>query len=455
MAGLKQETICAIASGRSPAAIGVVRLSGLGAKGLLARCVGRVPRPRRLGLRALRDPRDGSLVDEALVVWFPAPRSFTGEDVCEIYGHGGELNLHAIQALFLRNGARLAEPGEFSRRAFLNGRLDLVQAEAIAEIIEARSERGLANAQAVLAGELGRRLTEVEGLGLGVVADLEACIDFADDTSAAVPYEELGRQLGVLEHAVGSLVAGYDERGALGSVSVALVGVVNAGKSSLLNALVGRRRALVSGDEGTTRDFLEETVSWGGLSLILVDTAGQRREEAMSALEREGHRLGNERVARCELVLQVVDCARSLPALESALAALPADALLVANKLDLLECAARQELEVLLAPLGRRALAVSAETGEGLAELKERVVAAALPQGGGESFCITQQRQIELLRRGLEWVRSAQRATLEQAPPELVVEHLREFLALLGELFGRRYSENVLDLVFSRFCIGK
>ena len=449
------ETICAVATPPGNGAVGVVRLSGPRSLALL-QAVSEQARfsPRRLRRVAVVDPRSGEAVDDALAVYMPGPRSYTGEDVVEISGHGGSLNMQHLLQLFVALGARLAGPGEFTRRAFINGRLDLTQAEAVAELIAARSTRALRNARATLAGALGAAVGKLRAEVIELAADLEACIDFADDVDAPASREALRAAHRQAIDGIEALAATYARGRRLGGVSVALVGPVNVGKSSLFNALVGTTRALVSEEEGTTRDYLEAELELDGLPVTLIDTAGERPSGEMSALERAGHRLGRQRVQTADLALELIDLtdpvARPRPQGE-------APRLLVASKADLV---GPDQLARAVRALGRggeEVVVVSARTGRGLAQLREAVLRAALPEGDdrAETVQVTQRRQQEALCRAAAALREGLAATEAQLAPELVVEHSREALGALGEITGETFSEQVLDSVFSRFCIGK
>jgi tRNA modification GTPase len=412
-----------------------------------------------LYLCRLRDPDSGEKLDEVLACFMKAPRSYTGEDMIELSAHGGALNLEQIVALLQRLGARLAEPGEFTRRAFLNGRMDLTQAEAVAEVIAARGDRALRNAQALLAGELGRQVVGLRREAIGVLADVESAIDFAEqDDTASWETQRLGQEQNMegIEGRLRALAASYRTGGRLGGVSVALTGAVNAGKSSLLNALLGDERAVVSEAPGTTRDYLEAEVSWDGVPVTLVDLAGWR--EHPDELERQGVRLGTRRQQRCDLLLEVVDLAAPQQR------CVVDEATLVAgNKVDLLD---QQQAEARGAALsrqsGRRVALVSAKRATGLKQLQRAVMEELFgggteeaPQEGCETVVVTSARHAACLTRASERAADVGAALQADLPPELVAEHLREMLAALAEITGERYTEAVLDEVFSRFCLGK
>ncbi|MBK8480942.1 MAG: tRNA uridine-5-carboxymethylaminomethyl(34) synthesis GTPase MnmE [Proteobacteria bacterium] len=337
------DTICALATPPGEGAVGIVRLSGPRATELLQRAAcGRTLRPRRMVRVDLVDPATEARIDEVLACVMPAPRSFTGEDVVEIYGHGGQLNLEALLALFIGLGARPAGPGEFTRRAFLNGRLDLTQAEAVAEVIGARSTRALQNAQALLGGALGREVRSLRARAVELAAELEARIDFAEELEALQPGRALVEGHRELIAALGRLVASYRRGRRLNGVVVVLVGAVNAGKSSLFNRLLGSQRALVSAEPGTTRDYLEAEVEWDGLRVTLIDTAGER--EGMSALERAGLALGLERARSADVVLQVVDVSAAGPEAVFGAPGGGVGRVVVANKIDRLAAGAAGSL---------------------------------------------------------------------------------------------------------------
>ncbi|MCC6750504.1 MAG: tRNA uridine-5-carboxymethylaminomethyl(34) synthesis GTPase MnmE [Deltaproteobacteria bacterium] len=454
------DTICAPATPPGEGAVALVRLSGPAALAIL-QALSRRDRfvPRRLTAVTLRRGADDVVLDRALACFMPGPASYTGEDVVELFAHGGTINLAQIQTECLLRGARLAEPGEFTRRAFLSGRLDLTQAEAVAEVIAAKSERALRNAQGLLAGELGRRVRALRQEGVELAAELEARLDFAEELEAAVPEGRLRGGLRGLVERVTALAESYERGRRLGGAAVALVGPVNAGKSSLLNALLGTRRALVSEEEGTTRDYLEVEVQWEGQRVILVDTAGLRAESVMSPLEREGRALGEERASACELLLGVVDGAAAARDASLGTAFGEVDLVLV-NKVDLLEAESRREvLCSIRAHTSRPVLEVSARTGEGLADLRYRILESLSQNGAAgdapETVLVTQARQFSALERARVSLLDAETAREQGLGPEFVVEHVRLALAALAELTGEGAPEEVLDALFARFCIGK
>ena len=464
---LTPDIICALATPRGEGAVGMVRASGAGALELLELVTRlRRPAPRRMIATELWDPDSDELLDQVMACAMPGPRSYTGEDVVELYGHGGTRNMERILELLLRQGARMAQPGEFTRRAFLNGRLDLAQAEAVAQVIAARSDRALRNAQAVLAGQLGRQLATLRDELLAITAQLEAQIDFADDLEldhqGAKEVRQLSRRHRQLEHQVQTLGRSYHQGRRLDGVVVALVGPVNAGKSSLFNRLLDSRRALVSEEPGTTRDYLEAETSWDGQRVLLVDTAGARPASQESALERAGQQLAAPVIERCDLLLLVHDLSSATP-LQLPSQAEERPLVIAANKLDLCPPQALEQLELAGTTTENRAepplVGTSALRGDGIDELKQQLLRCldhGQQQGDQpESLMISSQRHWEALTRTARVLAAAEQALLQGLAPELTVEHYREALETLGQITGESYTEQVLDELFASFCIGK
>ncbi len=450
------ETICAIATPPGEGALGIVRLSGPRALSLLGELCRKRFEPRRLQLARLIDPEDQQTIDQVLVCTMPAPRSYTGEDVVEIQGHGGVFNMNQILAAFIRRGARLAGPGEFTRRAFINGRMDLTQAEGVAQIIAARGSGALKNAQALLGGELGQRIRALREDAVNIAAQLEARIDFAED----VGDDELGldpllSRHQELERRIAALADTYHSSRRYEGLRVALVGQVNAGKSSLFNQLLGTTRALVSEEQGTTRDYLDAEVVWGGHPITLIDTVGARPEAQMSSMERAGQEITAPIIQESDLVLEVIDLSASSP--EGQLSSRFQDAMTVGNKMDLVPEGQRQVIEqVIEKSVGRRLVSTSALTGEGLVQLKEAILTRLLPAGAEpETVMVARKRQWEALCRAARAIKEGREALESGVVPEVAVEHLREALSALGEVTGETFTESVLDHVFGEFCVGK
>ncbi|RMF86010.1 MAG: tRNA uridine-5-carboxymethylaminomethyl(34) synthesis GTPase MnmE, partial [Nitrospirae bacterium] len=326
------ETIVAVATPPGRGAVGVVRLSGPEAEGIAASCLRwnrGVPPPRTLARGRFLGP-GGELLDEVLAVRFPGPGSYTGEDVVEIHAHGAPVVLEAMVRALVAAGARPARPGEFTERAFLNGKLDLTQAEAVQALVAARSEAAARLARRLLAGELGAEARRLQEALTAVEAEVEAAIDFPEEEIDAAGGEALAARLAPVAEAVDRLLAGHGAaRHRLEGVRVVLVGAVNAGKSSLFNRLVEHERAIVTPEPGTTRDYLEQAVAWEGLEVRLVDTAGLR--EAVGAAERAGIARSRAEVEQADLLLHVVDA--TAPEAPPELPERPT--LVVWNKIDL------------------------------------------------------------------------------------------------------------------------
>ncbi len=420
----------------------VLRLSGPHAGAALEALSGRaLPPPRRASLRSLRDPATGEIVDRALVLWLPGPSSFTGEDVVELHVHGGRAVIAALaDALDAMAGCRPAEPGEFSRRAFENGRLDLTEAEAIADLVAAETAAQRRQALRQLDGALGALYEDWRLRLLRALAHLEADIDFPDED---LPEATTQAALPVLASLADEIAAHLDD-GQRGErlrqgVQIAIVGPPNAGKSSLLNLLARRDVAIVSETAGTTRDVIEVHLDLGGWPVTLADTAGLR--EARDEIEREGVRRAEQRARTADLRLIVLDAAAPDTPRQLADLTTPGD-ILALNKIDLAPSAA----------LPDSALAISVRTGQGIAELLRRLEARVASLLDGAGMPLTRQRHRQALQ---ECLAALKRVKDRKALPELLAEDARLAARALGRITGRVDVEDMLDIVFREFCIGK
>jgi tRNA modification GTPase len=434
------ETIAAIATAAGVGGVGIVRVSGPRAIAIVADAIGVTEDAvgREVRVAWARDAR-GSRVDQVIAFAMRAPASFTGEDVAELHGHGGTHNLGRLLAAVLDRGARLAEPGEFTRRAVGNGKLDLLRAEALLEVIHAGSERAWRLAQENLGGRLGAAVVELEQRAHELLAEIEGRIDFPDDELDVKTDTWVAESLAALAERCGRIADGFRHGRALAQgVVVALVGAVNVGKSSLLNALVGKERALVASQPGTTRDYLEVHDSWDGVAVTLVDTAGTR--STPDAIEARGIALGEERVASADVVVVVNDGEHAW----DDGARYGARSLVVRSKAD-------------LGGDARGALATSATTGAGLDELRQRVLALAgvADREGREDAFVTTVRQQGLAGASRDTFAAALAAWHGKRPPEVVALELRQAVQTLAQLRGVEVGDRVLDEVFARFCIGK
>lgn len=443
-----EDTIVAIATPPGRGGIGVVRLSGPASAAIAATLTTRDSfDPRHATLATVRGP-DGRAIDQTVVTHFPAPHSYTGDDVVEISAHGSPVVLDAIVAAAVAAGARIANPGEFTFRAFLHGRIDLVQAEAIGDLIDAVTPLQARVAFDQLEGTLTARLREMDTALLEIIAPLEASLDFPEEGYHFVSPADTARALAAALESVDALLADA-RRGRMirEGLTVAIVGRPNAGKSSLFNRLAGAARAIVTDLPGTTRDLVTERVDVGGIPFTLVDTAGVR-ERAGDVIEEEGIARARQAGAAADIVLIVIDGSRPLSEEDHQLVghsgARPQ--IVVASKSDLV---ARWEADALNA---RR---VSALTDDGVAGLRDALLAAAGVEPSRDRAPIANLRHAALLAKAREAIASARDAAKSGRPEELVLADLHEARARFDEVTGARPQDEVLRLIFERFCIGK
>ncbi len=464
------DTIAAVSTPPGRGGIGIVRLSGPGAAdiaGQLVRLAGPLEQARARFGSVLDSSQTGSaaIIDQAVVTAFFGPHSYTGEDVVEIAAHGSPVVLEALLAAALALGARLAEPGEFTQRAFLAGRLDLTQAEAVHDLIAARTLEQARAAAQQMGGALSRRIAPVKERLLHLIALLEAGMDFASgelDDVEVVPRESITGELLGMQETLETLARSFGGGALLRSgATLALVGRPNAGKSSLFNRLLERPRAIVTPLPGTTRDTVEEGWSLGGIPVRLVDTAGLRLggETAADEAEQQGIERSREALADADLVLLVHDATLPLAPEEQALAAELADRphLLVRNKLDLVALPAEiTASEPQDADTRGRAIAVSALTGAGIPELR-RAMQQSLQVGGGlaEAGALNNRRQQESVLESMRTLQAALEANKGGMPHEILLLELHGALQALDALTGQTTADDILARIFSTFCIGK
>lgn len=437
---MREDTIFAPASAVG-GAVAVIRISGPDAARvarLLSADVTKTPRE----LRFVR-VRDGAeTVDDGMAVYLPAPRTYTGEPMAEIHCHGGSCTVQRVLALLSGCGFRPAEAGEFTRRAFVNGKMDLSQAEAVMDVVNAAAQQSLRAAVAQLNGSVSRAVGEVESLLLDALSGIDAALDYPDEAEADA-YAALPEQLKAAQERIARLLAeGRRGRVLRDGLRVVLLGRPNVGKSSLLNALLGSERAIVTGQAGTTRDVLDERTVFDGVPVRLLDTAGIR--EAQDEAERIGVSRAREALARADVLLVVLDGAAPLAAEDAALLAETAGRprILVRNKCDL--PAADMELP-------EAALPVSARTGAGLDALRTAILALAAPQQDAGDPCVTNERHLRALDCALASIRAAQAA----AELDCAATDLRAALRHLGTITGTDVDERVIDRIFANFCVGK
>ncbi len=457
-----QDTIAAIATPAGQAGIGIIRISGpisyaIAQKLFLPRKSLKGFESHRLYLGEFRDPESGDTVDEVLLSFMKGPRSYTCEDVIEINSHSGHVLLSKILQLVLKEGARLAEPGEFTWRAYLNGRIDLTQAEAVVDLINARSERGIHLASLQLRGHLAKEVEKLREVLMDLLAYTEVAIDFPEEEHEIMLREETAA---LIEHdvigSVQTLIHAHDRRRLwVDGVRTMILGRVNVGKSSLLNRLAEEQRALVTSIPGTTRDIIESTIHMEGIPMRLMDTAGFRK--VRNEVEELGIQMTKKRVEEADFLLVVVDRSRPLSQEDLDILSLagPRQVLVVFNKMDLpSRLGSRMYHEAFK---GIPSVEISALTGEGLDRLRQAVVDCILTSGTDllSSGAAPNLRHSQLLEEAMSHFTDAARNIRESAPMEIVSADLRSGLDALGDITGETTSEDVLDRIFSRFCIGK
>jgi tRNA modification GTPase len=458
------DTIVAISTPPGRGGIGIVRLSGTDATSIATRLV-RLRQPLEHGRARLADVLDGveagaeddagsgssPRIDEAVVTWFARPNSYTTEDVVEIAAHGSPVVLDLLLRRALERGARLAEPGEFTQRAFLAERLDLTQAEAVRDLIEAHTLTQARQAASQLGGALSRRVGPAKQELVELIALLEAGIDFAEDDIDVAPKAEIARRMARVANPLAALEASFARgRVVRDGLTLAIVGRPNAGKSSLFNRLAERERAIVTATPGTTRDTVSEQISLEGIPLELVDTAGLR--EGTEEAEQLGIARSREALADAALVLVVLDATQAINEEERKLldAVAGRPALIAVNKSDLADTKwSAKSLGSL------SSVRTSALTGEGIPQLKEEILRLATGGAAEEPGMLTSLRHHQAVAATLTALQDAAKANAEGTPHEMILLDLYRALAALDSLTGRTTSDDILNLIFSTFCIGK
>ncbi|MBI5780063.1 MAG: tRNA uridine-5-carboxymethylaminomethyl(34) synthesis GTPase MnmE [Rhodocyclales bacterium] len=446
-----REVIAAIATAPGRGGIGVVRVSGPSLAAFVEALLGRVPAPRVATFARFRDAQ-GAVIDEGLALFFPAPQSFTGEDVLELHGHGGPVVLQLLLERCLELGARLARPGEFTERAFLAGKIDLAQAEAVADLIDASTRAAARGAARSLTGEFSRAVRALQERLIEARMWVEASLDFPEEDLELIAAARIREKVAETRSALDRLLENA-RQGALlrRGLHVVIAGAPNVGKSSLLNALMGEERAIVTDIAGTTRDVLREAIQIEGIPLYVIDTAGLRDTDDL--VERIGVARTREAIALADVVLALRALDRPEPApLEEVLALAPPEVpvIEVVNKIDLTGEAARREAGA----DGRLRARVwlSARSGEGLELLRAALLEVAGWHAHGEDVVLARERHLEALREA----RRALEAALEAGEAlELLAEELRMAHRAFGRILGEYDIEDLLGEIFSRFCIGK
>ena len=455
------DTIVAIATPAGRGGIGVVRLAGADAKKIALPML-RLKHdldPGRAVFGELVEPDDRRVgtgrIDEVVVTYFAKPHSYTTDDIVEISAHGSPVVLHHIVELAMARGARLAEPGEFTMRAFLNGRIDLTQAEAVRDLIDSQTLYQAKVAAQQLEGALSRRLQPIKQKLVELIATLEAGIDFAEDDISVLPASQILQRISAVRAPLEELAASF----AYGKIvheglTLAIVGRPNVGKSSLFNRLVERERAIVTASPGTTRDLVSETVAIGGIPIKLVDTAGIRR--ALDEAESIGIQKSMEALADADLVLVVCDASQPLAEEDQQLLTQAQEraAIVVENKCDLMHRARTTEQS---SANGNRAVRTSATTGQGIAELRNEILRHVTGDSGAnaETGFLTNLRHQEKVRESITALGNARIAVETKIPHEMLLLDLYNALRPLDEITGATTNDDILNLIFSTFCIGK
>jgi len=441
--------------------IGIVRLSGAEARDVAERLFrpangGRLDRhSHRVSYGHVVDPSDGRIIDEALVTFMAAPKTYTREDVVEINCHGGPAAVKAVLELVMRSGARLAQPGEFTRRAYMNGRIDLTQAEAVMDLIASRTELSLKSAVEQLKGGLGDKVDNIKDALIELSALVELSIDFVEDDVEVIPVADLRRRALDTLSSIKSLLSTYDEGRILREgLGVTIVGRPNVGKSSLLNALVGFDRAIVTEIPGTTRDTVEEVINLGGVPVRIMDTAGIRRSH--DPVEQEGVRRSEAAIGSAGLVLFVLDGSSALTGEDEELVFKVKDGkcLVVVNKSDLSAAFDDSSLKALIGE--GQWVRLSAKSGAGLTDLIGHVRDIALGGGREAGVGVTiNLRHKEALQRAESALVRFDAGCDESLSPEFLAVELKDALNAVGEVVGGATPDDVLDKIFRDFCIGK
>ncbi|MDT8071188.1 MAG: tRNA uridine-5-carboxymethylaminomethyl(34) synthesis GTPase MnmE [Terriglobia bacterium] len=448
------DTIVAIATPPGRGGIGVVRIAGSESKamasGLVRLAGGKQLEAGRAHFGELIEPETGDRVDEIVATYFAKPHSYTTDDIVEISCHGAPVVLRHVVELALKRGARLAEPGEFTMRAFLNGRIDLTQAEAVRDLIESQTLYQAKVAAQQLEGAVSHRLQPTKDKLIELIAVMEAGIDFAEDDVSVIPGEQILARIAIVREPLEQLLASFDYGKVVHEgLTLAIVGRPNVGKSSLFNRLVERERAIVTATPGTTRDLVTETVAIGGLPVRLIDTAGIR--QALDEAESIGIRKSMEALADADLVLVVLDASQPLEETDRELlrdlGQRPAIA--VGNKIDL-ATAGSGEISALAA------VCTSATSGEGIPRLRELILQKIGGDGTQiESGFLTNVRQQDLVQKALAGLDAASKAVSAKTPHEMILLDLYNTLRPLDEITGATTADDILNRIFSTFCIGK
>ena len=451
------DTIVALSTPSGRSGIGVIRISGEDSLKILRSLIvaeSYNPTPHLLSLKSLIDPDSGEPLDEALVCFFKGPHSFTGEDVVELHCHGSPVLLRTIVDLSLKLGARLADPGEFSLRAVMNGRLRLTEAEAIRDVIDAQTDTALRQATRQLKGEISNRLAPAQDDLLQIIVRLESSLEFVEDDLPTIASETIIESLQKLQQDLGRLRSTFSTGRLLrDGLRVAIVGRPNVGKSSLFNSLVGHGRAIVTGIAGTTRDTLAESIGIDGVPVLLIDTAGIRNSS--DEIESIGVARARREAADADLLIVVIDGSESLLEEDRFVLTELADVrhVVALNKSDLPTFSPAMFAQ--RDPNCAAVVAVSAKNETGLESLRAAILKPFANGAHNEGLLITNARHYELLGRAIAAISSSEQLLRERASEEIILVGLHNALRYLGEITGETTTEEILGQIFSTFCIGK
>ncbi|OPX40577.1 MAG: tRNA uridine-5-carboxymethylaminomethyl(34) synthesis GTPase MnmE [Desulfobacteraceae bacterium 4484_190.3] len=459
---LQKDTIAAIATPCGVGGIGIIRISGSDSEE-----IGRLLFKSKKSISSFKShylysgnivsPTTGAILDEVLLSVMRKPHSYTGEDVLEINCHGGPVVLEAVLSEVIEAGARLAEPGEFTRRAFMNNRLDLSQAEAVIDLIMAKTDRGLNLALSHLKGDLSKKINDLRSSIIDLLSIVEISIDFTEEDIHTSPVSELSDSIQHIITSIDEILSTYGEGKILREgLSVVITGKPNVGKSSLLNRLLNENRAIVTSVPGTTRDFIEEVINIKGIPVKFIDTAGIRDVE--NVIEQEGIRLVWEKVSSSDIVVILLDGSKNLTEedMEVIEKNKNGEIILAVNKNDLPPTLRNNALSKILP--GVKPLWISAKYGDGIPALKEEIYARTLQNGQKDiqsNVILTNLRHKIALEKAGELLAKAKRNIIREISPELAAFDMREALKSLGEIVGETTNEDVLDKIFANFCIGK
>jgi tRNA modification GTPase len=445
------DTIAALATPPGRGGVGIIRISGPRAPHIAETVLGRCPTPRRAEYRPFTDEA-GEVLDTGIALYFPAPHSFTGEDVLELHGHGGPVVLDLLLRQTLALGARLARPGEFSERAFLNGKLDLAQAEAVADLIDSASAQAVRLAVRSLQGAFSRRVHQLVDTLTELRLYVESAIDFPEEEIDFLADGQVQARLDAVRTELETTQAAARQGNLLREgMTVVIAGRPNAGKSTLLNALAGRDTAIVTDTPGTTRDVLREHIQLDGLPVHIIDTAGLR--DSNDAVEQEGVRRAWAEIERADRILLLHDASQVIDeqerALHERLAQVGPPIIVVHNKIDLVADTPPVGLA------GGSELRLSARSGEGMAALREHLKACVGYQADGEGEFMARRRHLDALARARAHLERGAEQLQTHAAGELLAEELRLAQQALGEITGEVTADDLLGRIFSSFCIGK